>query len=462
MKRIDKRVTSNLRKWQGRLQDQYGSFDEWEGYSDIYGLAERLGFANAQEAWDANPVIAGGVNPEDYRVVHKVDVLSMVSVGSLHPVEKRGRIVHKATVRVFDNGGTTADRYTVLIDDEIWTMSEDALSPAGVNQYGGDSISLGYPSFEEFVRAMESTGKELTLDALPTQVRQAIDAITGGGQKRARRIDEIVHKNLSKAGALIDVYQTQRRGDGALQITGAPEAFEGTVDEYVGSFREHGADARLMSGGDEPTIYNYPAGGKTVEITDADGQVDYVVVTEEGGGKQAEKASGEPDGLAVLEAEGLIEKDADGKIVKEKFGSFEACVRSMAARPDVGDAKALCGWIYRNVAGGGTKQARRIDKAVHANLQKATPNWEEPGCYIDESAGSADDCNRRIIEFAQGYGFSPGEMPDEANEDYGQILSETADEAVDFLNSNNQTPNSYWEIEDNSLYLRAEDEDAPL
>jgi hypothetical protein len=27
------------------------------------------------------------------------------------------------------------------------------------------------------------------------------------------------------------------------------------------------------------------------------------------------------------------------------------------------------------------------------------------GCYIDESAGSADDCNRRTIEFAEDYGF---------------------------------------------------------
>lgn len=30
------------------------------------------------------------------------------------------------------------------------------------------------------------------------------------------------------------------------------------------------------------------------------------------------------------------------------------------------------------------------------------------GCYVDESAGSADDCNRRTIEFAQDYGFEPG------------------------------------------------------
>lgn len=30
------------------------------------------------------------------------------------------------------------------------------------------------------------------------------------------------------------------------------------------------------------------------------------------------------------------------------------------------------------------------------------------GCYVDESAGSADDCNQRTIEFAEGYGFKGG------------------------------------------------------
>jgi hypothetical protein len=30
------------------------------------------------------------------------------------------------------------------------------------------------------------------------------------------------------------------------------------------------------------------------------------------------------------------------------------------------------------------------------------------GCYVDESAGSADDCNRRTIELAECYGFESG------------------------------------------------------
>lgn len=41
---------------------------------------------------------------------------------------------------------------------------------------------------------------------------------------------------------------------------------------------------------------------------------------------------------------------------------------------------------------------------------KTQTQYDNPsiGCYIDESAGSADDCNRRTIDFAEDYGFEPG------------------------------------------------------
>ena len=57
--------------WKGPLQSEYSSFEEFKGYSDNYGLAERLGFASAEEAWEANPVVEGSVNPEDYKVAEK-------------------------------------------------------------------------------------------------------------------------------------------------------------------------------------------------------------------------------------------------------------------------------------------------------------------------------------------------------------------------------------------------------
>jgi hypothetical protein len=56
--------------WKARLQDNYENrFDIWEKYDETYGLAERLGFKSAKEAWDANPIIQGSVDPKDFKVV---------------------------------------------------------------------------------------------------------------------------------------------------------------------------------------------------------------------------------------------------------------------------------------------------------------------------------------------------------------------------------------------------------
>lgn len=47
---------------------------------------------------------------------------------------------------VYDNGGETVDRYTIIIDTEVFGMSENALSPNGFNQYCGrvgDDIPIG-------------------------------------------------------------------------------------------------------------------------------------------------------------------------------------------------------------------------------------------------------------------------------------------------------------------------------
>ena len=42
-------------------------------------------------------------------------------------------------IRVFDNGGKTADRYLVELEDNSWFMSENANSPNGVCMYAGKS-----------------------------------------------------------------------------------------------------------------------------------------------------------------------------------------------------------------------------------------------------------------------------------------------------------------------------------
>ena len=56
--------------WQDHLQNVYsGNMEEFLDYDAQYRLHERLGFATAQEAWEANPVVQGSTNPADYKVV---------------------------------------------------------------------------------------------------------------------------------------------------------------------------------------------------------------------------------------------------------------------------------------------------------------------------------------------------------------------------------------------------------
>ena len=56
--------------WHGKLRKNYdNSFKQFEACDSIYGIALRLGFKSAKEAWDKNPMIQGSVNPEDLSVV---------------------------------------------------------------------------------------------------------------------------------------------------------------------------------------------------------------------------------------------------------------------------------------------------------------------------------------------------------------------------------------------------------
>lgn len=85
-----------------------------------------------------------------------------------------------------------------------------------------------------------------------------------------------------------------------------------------------------------------------------------------------------------------------------------------------------------------------------------TTNYDFPkvGCYIDESAGSADDCNRRTIELAQAYGFTSEDLTDGWEE--SEFLSEIGDNAIDYLNTLETRSFMYWMFEDNSLFLMAD------
>lgn len=90
------------------------------------------------------------------------------------------------------------------------------------------------------------------------------------------------------------------------------------------------------------------------------------------------------------------------------------------------------------------------------NKQVLAYDFPKVGCYVDASAQSADTCNLRTIQFAEAYGFTYEALPAEDTEDYGQILSETGDDAVEFLNDLETRSFMSWQFEDNSLFLLAD------
>lgn len=58
-----------MKTWKARLRKVYSSLEDLKAYDRVYGIAYRLGFTSAEDAWKVNPVIGGSVHPEDCKVV---------------------------------------------------------------------------------------------------------------------------------------------------------------------------------------------------------------------------------------------------------------------------------------------------------------------------------------------------------------------------------------------------------
>ena len=52
--------------WQGKLRENYDSFEQFKAYSDMYGIAQRLGYKTPETAWKYNPICQGSTNPLDF------------------------------------------------------------------------------------------------------------------------------------------------------------------------------------------------------------------------------------------------------------------------------------------------------------------------------------------------------------------------------------------------------------
>ena len=76
-------------------------------------------------------------------------------------------------VRVFDNGGRTCDRYTVIIGDSYYGMSENPFHPQGFNQYCGETSSI-----QAWIDDPDK--EDVELDTIPDCLIKAIQDRIGG------------------------------------------------------------------------------------------------------------------------------------------------------------------------------------------------------------------------------------------------------------------------------------------
>lgn len=72
-------------------------------------------------------------------------------------------------IEIYDNGGETFDRYTVIIDGDVYGMSDNPLSPQGFNQFSGKLHEL----------PLARQGERLTIESLPEAVQTAIERRAG-------------------------------------------------------------------------------------------------------------------------------------------------------------------------------------------------------------------------------------------------------------------------------------------
>ncbi len=68
--------------------------------------------------------------------------------------------------QIWDNGGKTIDRYTVIFDGSVYTMSENALSPQGVNMYMCE--------VSEIIKRTLKHERKMKFTELPQEVQTAI------------------------------------------------------------------------------------------------------------------------------------------------------------------------------------------------------------------------------------------------------------------------------------------------
>ena len=74
--------------------------------------------------------------------------------------------ITEGKVTIYDNGGKTMDRYTVILGNQVFGMSENPTSAQGFNQWAGQAGTD--------VKVGAHLGKVVKITSVPKEVQKAI------------------------------------------------------------------------------------------------------------------------------------------------------------------------------------------------------------------------------------------------------------------------------------------------
>lgn len=300
--------------------------------------------------------------------------------------------VGKYNVRVYDNGGETADRYTFCIvdsetgDTQWFGASEDPFSPQGFGQYVGDGgqVSEG-----------EHLGKKIKIAELPDAVQKYITQTTVDENPMG---DETTKDNSEMQPAS----KSWRKKSG---VTAAGEA--GTRKRALKEWRD--AEKAIRDCG---LTYATPEGAKEIErLKEVSRELLFKIPK-----KQVEAArqplGGFPEGIEVVKGEHekwLIRYMQDGTSVQHSFGN-EAEARDRAEALKVKVAEDMKAEALRTTG---------TDAIVDGSLIAAIKAYKISAMWVDRIQDTYDDfedflSHDEIYGLAERLGYStPEDLWDE-------------------------------------------------
>ncbi len=336
---LKKKSMQLLKEWDGRLQDAYdGSFEEFEEYNEIYGIARRLGYETTTDAWEANPLIAVGVDPSDLRVIRENKMLKeeLKSILSESSAWEKG---YEAFLDGRPNGANPfkddEEKYDEWLDG--WLGARDASkagpkTPVKDKRVMKEAITLDYAS---------ASDREKITDFLDTE-RIGYGIVYG---KYGPLLDVDLERETLNASVILSHLH---------RIAKFEEVGHATEDRYDPETEpniEIGAAVEVLSGGDRGEkgtvvgrtggewIVDLDRGGTTLAVFD-----DLKIITES-------KKKKEPFDLAeimrvtkIVVEQMTAVKTTDGKtVVGTQMDSYNAskAIQSVAASTSTGSVNGV-------------------------------------------------------------------------------------------------------------------------